>query len=464
MSGTIGDNVYRASGVIAAAAAGGGAVDWQTGAIKTSGFTPTAGEGYFVNTTSGAITVTLAAGVIGEMVGLSDYAQTWATNAVTVTPNGTDKIGGANDNATLNTEGQSVVIIYVDSTRGWIDVTDSTSAIAGESFMVASGGTPSCGTTCGDYKIHTFTGPGNFCVSAISSSAPLNVVDYLVVAGGAGGGGAGGFRASSSTFTNAGPSSPLTTPAACSAALPVAVACYPVAVGGGGAGGAASPTCTGLPGANGNNSVFTGTTTITSTAGGAGNTRRAPQTAPNPGGSGGGGGAGGPGGSHGCAYCGGAGNTPPTTPSQGTPGGIGDSTSPNPLGGYGGGGGGGAIVAGTQAEDGVPQDERCIGGAGGGFPGSVFGCNGEVCGSNRYFSGGGGGQRCGPVTTSGLIPGGVGGGGLGALRSAPGGNEPVPTRNGTVNTGGGGGGTGGVNYGVGGAGGSGIVVIRYKYQ
>ncbi|BCV06049.1 MAG: hypothetical protein CM15mV124_410 [uncultured marine virus] len=36
-------------------------VSWQTGSIKTSGFTAVAGEGYFCDTSSGAFTVTLPA-------------------------------------------------------------------------------------------------------------------------------------------------------------------------------------------------------------------------------------------------------------------------------------------------------------------------------------------------------------------------------------------------------------------
>jgi hypothetical protein len=77
-----------------------GTVDWDTTA-KTASFTAVSGNGYFVNTTSGAITVTLPAGSAGDIVSLADYAATWQTNNVTVTPNGTDKIGGVNENATF---------------------------------------------------------------------------------------------------------------------------------------------------------------------------------------------------------------------------------------------------------------------------------------------------------------------------------------------------------------------------
>jgi hypothetical protein len=63
----------------------------------------------------------------------------------------------------LNTQGQSITLVYVDGTKGWKNTMDSTSNVTGSpSFIVATGGTE---TTCGDYKIHTFTSDGTFCVS-----------------------------------------------------------------------------------------------------------------------------------------------------------------------------------------------------------------------------------------------------------------------------------------------------------
>ena len=41
--------------------------------------------------------------------------------------NGSEKIGGVAEDATLSTEGQSVTFVYVDSTQGWINTMDSTS-------------------------------------------------------------------------------------------------------------------------------------------------------------------------------------------------------------------------------------------------------------------------------------------------------------------------------------------------
>ena len=80
--------------------------------------------------------------------------------------------------------------------------------VAGNPFIVATGGTI---TTCGNDKIHTFTGPGTFTVSQVHPCAANNQVSYIVVGGGGGGGagasqsgaggGAGGFREDKSPVT-----------------------------------------------------------------------------------------------------------------------------------------------------------------------------------------------------------------------------------------------------------------------
>ena len=57
------------------------------------------------------------------------------------------KIGSLNENAILNTEGQSVTLVYVDSTQGWINTMDSTSNVRGAPpYITATGGTPSSGS------------------------------------------------------------------------------------------------------------------------------------------------------------------------------------------------------------------------------------------------------------------------------------------------------------------------------
>ena len=99
-----------------------GAASWNT-TVKTGDFTAVAGEGYFVNTTSGEIDVTLPAGSPGAVVAVKDYAKTWDTNNCILISNGSEKIGGSTNNATLSTEGLAVTLIYIDSTQGWL-VTD----------------------------------------------------------------------------------------------------------------------------------------------------------------------------------------------------------------------------------------------------------------------------------------------------------------------------------------------------
>jgi hypothetical protein len=376
-------------------------VNWQT-TVKTANFTATAGEGYFCNTTSGAFTVTLPASPsAGDLVGIKDYANTADTNNITIGRNGSN-IEGAANNFLITVEGGSITLIYVDATKGWLSTAAAKASDITEqaTFITATGGTI---TTSGNFKIHTFTGPGTLCVSSIGNPLGSNTVDYLVVAGGGGaggggGGGAGGYRESSGAASGCYTASPL---GASVSALPVSVQGYPITVGAGAAG-------------QGSDSIFS---TITS-AGGGGGVNAVPTGPLNDGGSGGGinsptGGTAG------------QGNTPPVSPPQG-----------NPGGGTGNGGGGGAAAAGVGGAGAT--------GAGAGGAGTAS----SITGSPVSRAGGGG-----AAAPCGSAPGGAGGGGAGG----PGGGT-----NGTVNTGGG----GGANWfsGSRGSGGSGIIVIRYKFQ
>ena len=444
--GESGDTVTLGSGASQSGFGRTGTVNWDTTA-KTTDFTAVSGIGYFVNTTSGAITVTLPAGSASSIVSLKDYANTWQTNNVTVTPNGTDKINGVNGSATLNIEDQSVTLVYVDSTKGWRVVQDSTSAVDGPTFMTATGGTITC---CGDYKIHTFTSPGTFTVCSVGNPAGSNSVDYLVVAGGGsgggsngggGGGGAGGFRLSNSTCMPA----PLTSPLATPTALPVSVQGYPITIGGGGASiTGPGPSPGGIQGNTGSNSTFS--TIISAGGGGGGGSQSAGNGSGKTGGSGGG-----FGGQTSSPGTGAAGNTPPVSPPQGNKGG--DSTIPSNAGAGGGGAGavGGNVVSSSNAGS---------GGIGSFVVSAGFaGCNGTTgpVSSTRYFAGGGGANvESQPAPLQGS--GGAGGGGAGAISGAS------ATAGGT-NTGGGGGGIDASPAGQSsGAGGSGIVIIRYKFQ
>jgi hypothetical protein len=93
-------------------------ISWQ--AVKTSNFTAAAGEGYFINTTSGAIEMDLPAGSIGDEISFIDYAGTFDSNALTIDQNGTEKIAGSTDPLTVSTERAANTLVYVDSTQGWL--------------------------------------------------------------------------------------------------------------------------------------------------------------------------------------------------------------------------------------------------------------------------------------------------------------------------------------------------------
>ncbi len=445
--GASGDTINLASGASQSGFGRTGTVDWDT-TPKTASFTADTGDGYFVNTTSGAITVTLPAGTANAIVSLADYAATWQTNNVTVTPNGTDKIGGQNQNATLSTEGQSVTFVFVDSTQGWINTMDSTSNARGNPlFICASGGTE---TTSGDYKIHTFTGPGTFTVNAIAGvcGPTRNNVSYLVVAGGASGGsttiggaggGAGGFREYKAPLNGCYTASPLDgNPGGTS--ITVTAQAYPITVGAGGASGPAP----GNPSVKGNPGSVSTFSTVTSAGGGGGAADNDLPKRADPGGSGGGGyGASG-------TNAGGTGNTPPVSPPQGQNGGP---AGGNPSNYANAGGGGGAICAGESITGSFP------GGGPGGNGGN--GATTSITASPVAYAGGGGASADNRAASLTGGDAGTGGGGQGG----------DPTRgptSGTANTGGGGGGQHGPcapnNVGPAGAGGSGIVVIRYKFQ
>jgi len=409
-------------------------VDWQS-KITSDGSTVTtmeAAKGYFIDNTSAAGIVKLPTSAsAGDTIAIKDYAGNFGTNALVIQRNGHNIQGVANDQQ-IETNRASLVLVYVDATKGWLYTNEhNVASLIKPQFTEATGGTI---TTSGNFKIHSFTGDGCFVVSQLGNS-PVNPsggpgnVDYLVIAGGGGGGfgagptgntnpqggsggGAGGFR---TTFPS---------PSCNAGAFPISAQTYPITVGAGGAGGPRGPIGpTNNPGENGSNSVFS---TITSAGGGGGG--EAGGGAGKDGGSGGGGSSGGAVGS---------GNTPPVSPPQGNDGG----NAPAPP--KSGGGGGG------------------IGAAGSGKTGGNGSANSITGSSVTRAGGGGGGGGCGST------PGGsAGSGGAGA-----GGASGTAGSNGSDNTGGGAGGGGGTpgpgspaSYFAGGNGGKGIVIIRYKFQ
>ncbi len=418
-------------------------INWNT-TPQYNNITLVSGTGYFINTTAGATTMTLPASPsVGDFVALKDYAGTFGTNKLTIDRNGSNIQGSAN-NSDLTTNRASVVLQYIDATQGWLyTVENNVGDLEQTLYVTASGGTE---TTSGNFKIHTFTSSGTFTVSCAGNSSGSNTVSYMVVAGGGGaakgGGGAGGYRESKSSFD-----SYTSFPGASSGGLSVSAQAYPVTVGAGGNGapdGAQSSNSTG-----GAASVFS---TVTSTGGGGG-----------AGDNGGGGGA-----------PGGPSNIPQAGQAGGGGSGGGGSNGPLATGGptvaVPGPSGGGETVQGFAGQGDFPAHSNFSGGGGGGAS-EVGGSNGAAQGGDgattsinassvtRGGGGGAGGSSPGPSPSG--AAGGSGGGG-------PGGNHPNGNGTaGTTNTGSGGGGGSqapGGNDGDGANGGSGIVIIRYKYQ
>jgi len=340
-----------------------GSASWIT-TVKTGDFTAVAGEGYFVNTTSGEIDVTLPAGSAGDVVAVADYANTTDTNNIILKQNGSDKIEGSTDDFVINQEGAALTIVFVDSTKGWI-ITDT--------------GNSSDAFVAGPYA-----------------------ADFLVIAGGGaggydqgGGGGAGGYRASFNSETSGGGGSSETALTFNSGTV------YTITVGGGGAGinGVTTPANEGVASSISGSDI----TDITTIGGGRGGNYNQPSYGASTGGSGGGGAGGSPAGLAGAAgttnqgYAGGsAAGSVSTGTGGGGAGAVGvNSTSANP-------GAGGAGVASTITGSSVTRGggggshtasspyTSSPGGAGGGGAGSTnTSANGNP-GTANTGSGGGG--------------------------------------------------------------------------
>ena len=290
--GTSGDTVSIPSGVTlvnnGTASGFGDNLEWQSSIVTAATITVVANRGYWLDTSSNAITVTLpAAAAVGDRIILTDYARNWASNAVTINTNSLKFQGNTSPNPVYDTKGESVDIVYSGSTKGWIPNTDG--------------------------------------AVALETPQPYTV-DFLVVAGGgggwrqgaSGGGGAGGYRNSYASETSGGGGSSETSLSFVGGTV------YTITVGAGGAGalngGAASV-------AGGDSSISgSGITTITSVGGGTVGTNSGD----------GGSGAGG-------ADFGGAGGS--GTANQGTDGGNG-----GPGGGNTGGGGGAKDAGNTDGQ------------------------------------------------------------------------------------------------------------------
>ena len=92
------------------------ALTWN---IASSNATMIANNGYFVDTTGGAITMTLpVSATLGDTIRINDLAGTFSTNNLTIARN-SHKIQGLSDNLLVNVDETSFGLVYSNSTYGW---------------------------------------------------------------------------------------------------------------------------------------------------------------------------------------------------------------------------------------------------------------------------------------------------------------------------------------------------------
>ena len=338
-----------------------GGTNWQSSIVTGTTLSAVAGNGYWIDTTSNACTVTLPASAsVGDTIEFSDYARNWATNNVTINQNSLNFQGETSPNPVYDVSGQSLRLVYSGSTQGWIPTSDDD-----VSFEV---------------------------------SQPYTA-DFLVIAGGGGGGydrggggGAGGYRNSYSTEPSGGGASSESSISLSTGSV------YTITVGGGGAD---QPDGSSF-GQPGNNSSIVGEgVSITSVGGGGGGTGNDTYDPGLDGGSGGGAARNaGPGAGLGTANQGYSGGAAGGATDCGGGGGAGESGDTDGAG-YGGdglsssitgsatnrGGGGGAHLGGS----------RGLGGDGGGGNGGADpGIPGATPGVSNTGGGGGGAAGTGP--------------------------------------------------------------------
>lgn len=108
---------------------------WQ--AVQASNFTAVSGYGYFVDTTSAAVTMTLpATPTAGDVIAVVDYAGTFATNNLYIDTNGKN-FNGSSGICRVTANRAGFQIVYVDATQGWECFADKS-----ESLIVQAPFTP----------------------------------------------------------------------------------------------------------------------------------------------------------------------------------------------------------------------------------------------------------------------------------------------------------------------------------
>lgn len=96
---------------------GGGGLSWN---VITSNTNATTSNGYFIDTSSSAITLTLPASPsAGDQVAFNDYAGNALNNNITIARNSENIQGSATD-LVINTNRASNTLVYADATQGWL--------------------------------------------------------------------------------------------------------------------------------------------------------------------------------------------------------------------------------------------------------------------------------------------------------------------------------------------------------
>ena len=160
-------------------------LSWQSTIVTASTLTAVSGNGYWINTTSNACTITLPSNPsLGDEIVFVDYARNWGTNAITINQNSKKFQGNTSPNPVYNSNGQSVSIVYSDATKGWIptvddDVSNETPQIVDVQYLVVAGG------GAGGAYYGGGGGAGGLLTSTLSNLAKGVTLTATVGAGGA---------------------------------------------------------------------------------------------------------------------------------------------------------------------------------------------------------------------------------------------------------------------------------------
>ena len=124
--------------------------------IKTSNFTGVSETGYFINTTSNIVKITLPVGTVGDILILQDYAGTFATNFVII-ESLTQNIQGTTTEARCVISNSTITLVYQDTTQGWTadNIEEHVSTV---SWITPLNGTPN-GTADPTHYVYSTASP-----------------------------------------------------------------------------------------------------------------------------------------------------------------------------------------------------------------------------------------------------------------------------------------------------------------